>query len=128
MNETRTGEILALELSLLDTNKRHDRQWLEQVLAQGMVEFGKSGRVYDRDTIIEALLDETPAPGRFDLIEPTLTELSADTALLTYRLRPTAEAHGQTVGSLRSSIWRRRNGRWQLVFHQGTAAAPDKPR
>jgi hypothetical protein len=28
----------------------------------------------------------------------------------------------QVMYSLRSSIWRRSEGRWQMIFHQGTSS------
>jgi glyoxylase I family protein len=42
-------------------------------------------------------------------------------ALLTYRAHRGATAVRPAADSLRSSIWRLRQGHWQMVFHQGTA-------
>jgi hypothetical protein len=46
--------------------------------------------------------------------EHGLSALSADTYLITYRL-----AQGDRV-SRRSTIWRKQDGRWQILYHQGT--------
>jgi hypothetical protein len=43
--------------------------------------------------------------------------LGPDVVLLTYRL------DGPGVPSLRSSVWVRADGRWVLLFHQGTPIA-----
>jgi glyoxylase I family protein len=44
-----------------------------------------------------------------------VARLGVGVALVTYRSRDPRHAR-------RSSIWVRRNGRWQMVFHQGTLA------
>jgi glyoxylase I family protein len=43
--------------------------------------------------------------------------LAPGVALVTYSIR---REDSQPVHTLRSSIWQLRDGRWQLVFHQGT--------
>ena len=45
-------------------------------------------------------------------------ELGPDVVLLTYRL------DGVERPSLRSSVWVRAEGRWVLLFHQGTPTSP----
>lgn len=46
--------------------------------------------------------------------------LAPDIALLTYQ----AQRHGEpTLHTLRSSIWEKRAGHWQIIFHQGTPGA-----
>ncbi|MFW3168615.1 DUF4440 domain-containing protein [Geodermatophilus sp. CPCC 206100] len=104
--------VVERERSLLRPVVRADRARLERLLHPDFEEFGASGRVWDRDAIIDALVsDPAPSgsPGAF-----TPMRLAVDAVLVTYRVdgdRP----------SLRSSIWLR-NGPagWQLRFHQGT--------
>ena len=114
-----TAELLALEQRLLQPAVRHDAVALCALLASDFREFGSSGRVYDREAIVAALAAEqndTAPP--LHLADVTGTALAAETVLLTYRcLRPDGTA------SLRSSIWVRCDGRWQMLFHQGTRAA-----
>jgi len=120
------ARIVALELSLLEASTRSDRDYLEQVLDDDMVEFGKSGGIYDKRSIIQALEGERsdPAPAdQLELVDAMATLLSADTVLLTYRLRPHPLVGTDAVASLRSSVWKQTDGRWRLLFHQGTAAA-----
>jgi ribonuclease HI/glyoxylase I family protein len=120
------ARIVALELSLLEAPTRSDRHYLEQVLDDDMIEFGKSGGIYDKRSIIQALEGERsgPAPSdQLELVDAMATLLSADTVLLTYRLRPRPPAGTEAVASLRSSVWKQTDGRWRLLFHQGTAAA-----
>ncbi len=78
------------------------------LIADDFVEFGRSGRVWTRETIRQLL--EGP-PGDAVLIEAFEVALLADdVALVTYR----------AAGANRSSIWVRHDGRWKLRFHQGT--------
>ena len=48
-----------------------------------------------------------------------LTPLAPDAALLNYRA--TDSSNGSAT--LRSSLWVHRDGRWQMLFHQGTLSA-----
>jgi hypothetical protein len=115
--------IEALELTLLRSPTRSDANHLEQVLDDDMIEFGKSGRVYDKRSIVQALAAETPQSARDShvMLDVKATMLSDDAVLLTYRLQPRNAS--SAAASLRSSVWRRRGGHWRLLFHQGTLAA-----
>nr|WP_242876402.1 DUF4440 domain-containing protein [Desulfosporosinus hippei] len=46
--------------------------------------------------------------------------LATDVVLATYRAVKTNESREEMRNSLRSSIWKFIDGRWQMVFHQGT--------
>jgi hypothetical protein len=77
--------------------------------------------MFNRKQIIAALAKETPK--RRSLTEFKATMLSEHVALVTYRARRHPKGRASAVTTLRSSIWRRSNGQWQMVFHQGTLAA-----
>jgi ribonuclease HI len=111
-------ELLALELALARRDLGALPRDLEAVLDPGFVEFGQSGRRWDRDGMIEALAASPPAAHlRFE--DFRVDRLADDVALVTYRIvGPTPTA---LRGSLRSSIWLRSEGGWRLRFHQGTA-------
>ncbi|TPM37130.1 DUF4440 domain-containing protein [Mesorhizobium sp. B2-3-4] len=116
--------IVELELALLEAPTRSDPDFLDAVLDDGMIEFGKSGYVYDKRSILTALTASKDQPAPDDSLEMTdirTVLLAAEVVLLTYRLRPRMES---AIASLRSSIWQRSDGDWRLVFHQGTPAAP----
>jgi hypothetical protein len=54
-------------------------------------------------------------------MEFDLAVLSSDVVLITYRAaKESASAEEATTYSLRSSIWKFIDGRWQITFHQGT--------
>jgi hypothetical protein len=85
------------------------------LLAEDFREFGSSGRVFNRKEIIQELSTEEGVSVTIDDFEVTM--IAADVALATY----TANRHaGTTRRSRRSSLWVLREGRWQMLFHQGT--------
>ncbi|MDF9759716.1 hypothetical protein OKW24_001489 [Peribacillus simplex] len=76
-------------------------------------EFGSSGRIWTKSDCIgeEGIGEVTMILSNFDM-----HQLSEDTVLTTYRIfDEDKEEH-----TLRSSIWKCTNGRWQMFFHQGT--------
>jgi hypothetical protein len=105
--------LLGFELELMDPAIRKDRARVSALLAEDFREFGSSGRVWSREEILELLATESaqaaPVVEGFEI-----NGLAEGAALVTYR----AVHPHQT--SLRSSLWVRREGRWKMVFHQGT--------
>lgn len=118
------GLLRELEERLLASDVRSSREDLSDLLADDFVEFGRSGRVYDRRQAIEALSAEID---RNASIERTASDfrislLAQGVALLTYRSTRRSAAGESVAHSLRSSIWKLADGRWRMVFHQGTPA------
>jgi ribonuclease HI len=115
MNDT-DGEfttVIELEQRLLEPRVRLDRDALEALLHEDFSEFGASGRIYDRDSIIEALSSSDGASAKAFAFQAT--RLGPDAILLTYRT---------DTPSLRTSVWVRGSRRsWQVRHHQGTPAA-----
>ena len=108
-----------LEEQLFDPVVRSSRQDLEKLLAPDFREIGSSGRLFDFEDIVTALSVEEPLMSR-TLHNLRLVMLAASIALVTYSsTRKTAD--DVEINSLRSSVWRQENdGRWRMVFHQGT--------
>lgn len=115
--EAIAAELRGLEELLLVPDVRKSTQ-LTELLADEFVEFGSSGRVYTKDDLVAALQAESPVTQTTS--EFKVTTLAPDVALLTYRIR----RHSQPpVDTLRSSVWLRSKGQWQMVFHQATVTA-----
>jgi hypothetical protein len=119
-NDELTATLRALEESILDPAVRSDPARMRDLLAPGFTEYGASGRVFNRDTIIAALASEGAkvlrrARGmKVQLIAP-------GAALTTWRVQ-----RDDGIQTLRSSVWQQQaDGRWLMVFHQGTLAARD---
>lgn len=102
---------------MLTSSVRKNKAELENLLAEGFVEFGVSGKVYSRESIIQALSEETETKYSADRFKAT--ELSKNAVLVTYRATCIDHA-GKRSTSLRSSIWKLDSNKWQMVFHQGT--------
>jgi hypothetical protein len=108
------------EISMLQPEVRASRDRLNELIADDFIEFGRSGRTYDKITLLAALAQESGADPA-----PTVTDFQArfeaDTVvLITYR-STRASGSPPTVTN-RSSLWRLRDERWQMTFHQGTPA------
>jgi glyoxylase I family protein len=104
---------LAAERETLDPQARRDSARMAALLADGFSEIGASGRVWTREDVLAAVASESQADDR-DPLDLRATWLAPGLAQVTYR-------SGGPTPSLRSSLWRW-DGRWQLVFHQGTSA------
>jgi hypothetical protein len=104
------NHLLTRELELLNPTPES----LSTLLAEDFQEFASSGRIYTRSETIEAL-QTNPRPN-ISIAEFKAKLLTQGIALVTYR----AVKPGGI--SLRSSLWIFREGRWQILFHQGTQA------
>lgn len=106
-------ELRSLEMEVLDPKTRGNADRLDLLLRSDYMEFGSSGRVYHKNMLIDMMVNEQHAPVL--VRDFAVRELAGDSALVTYR---TVGQAGQEAR--RSSVWVRRAGRWQMVFHQGT--------
>ncbi|HVV72022.1 MAG TPA: DUF4440 domain-containing protein [Verrucomicrobiae bacterium] len=112
-----------LEESIARPEVRHSPELLASLLADDFREFGSSGRVFNKRQIMDALQGQPNLEIFLD--EFQAQRLAPDLALVTYLGRCKRPDSDKTSRSLRSSIWRNRNGQWQIVFHQGTPSSPE---
>jgi hypothetical protein len=117
-----SDQIRQLEQQLLAPEIRRSPSVLGALLADEFIEFASDGKAYTKRQVIAALQRE----GSYarSLANFHLVPLTEKVALATYRIDRRNLASGETAESLRSSVWAHRDGRWQLVFHQGTNVAP----
>ncbi len=113
MNGADHQALIELEWALWRAETRFDADFMERTLASDFLEFGRSGRVYARADTLAIKGDSIKAKLR----DVEVSMLAADVALLTY---VSEVQHEQLDLANRASIWVRRDGRWQLRFHQGT--------
>ena len=119
-----TETIRELELQLLDPKVRMSRALASALIADDFAEFGSSGCVYDKLSVLDALAtDGSAAPAVRDF---EVKSLGPDVILATFRTVRLGTSGDVTRQALRSSIWRQTGGRWQLVFHQGTPTGSTK--
>ena len=116
-----TAELRGYEERILDPAVRADPAQIRALLAPEFVEFGASGRVFDRDGIVATLAAESPRRGAARQARGfKLRLLAPGAALTTWRVK-----RDDGIETLRSSVWQQQGGRWLMVFHQGTLAASD---
>jgi hypothetical protein len=113
---------LSLERSLHRPEVRSSSQRVADLLADDFLEFGSSGKVYNKQFTLAALAKETPPAGSLlpQVLDFKITPLSEAVVLVTYKSKRLPSATEGGRHTLRSSIWKLLDGRWQMVFHQGT--------
>ncbi|TCK75555.1 DUF4440 domain-containing protein [Acidipila rosea] len=121
MNTHADEELVRMERVLLRPEIRHDERRMRELLADEFVEFGSSGRVFNKAQILADLGAEAAAEVMADKFQ--VQWLAESAALLTYHSSRREEPSGKVDVALRCSIWVLRDTRWQIVFHQGTRAA-----
>ena len=108
--------------SLLRPDSRRSLGDLELLLADDFREFGKSGRVWDKQSVI-AMIAQESAAFEYTLEDFRVSLLAPTVALATYRILGATSGPGaEPAQALRSSVWVLRDSNWQLVFHQGTVS------
>jgi len=120
LSDNDTAYFFQLETSLHKRQIRNCADATSALLANDFVEFGSSGKVWDKSSIIASMQTETmDEPITVEDFEAR--ELASDVVLHIHK-QPQQESCRRPlpVSSLRSSIWKRRNGKWQMIFHQGT--------
>jgi hypothetical protein len=113
----------SLEERLLRQGVRHSPDEADALLAADFFEFGRSGAVWNRQQTIEGLMQEP-------LIEHSMRDvttrlLSESVVLVTYRSVRRDPVSSKEWHALRSSVWKLIDGRWQMIFHQGTPTQPN---
>ncbi len=111
--------LLKLEGALHRREVRASAAQLAELLDEDFHELGVSGTVWTRAAITEALREE--AFSERTMSDFHVRRMATDVALVTYRVHREANAERPAADSLRSSLWKCRQGRWRMVFHQGTA-------
>ena len=127
MKEHGANEVVlrALEERLLEAELRTAPEQVAELLADEFIEIGSSGRVFDKQEIVEALWDEgraDPLPAR-TIADFRVRPLADGLVLVTYRATRRSSIAEEERQTLRSSIWRLIETRWQMIFHQGTLAS-----
>lgn len=107
-----------LEESLWRAETRFDEQYMRRVLSADFREFGRSGRRYDRDSILEIGEPGDQIHARLPLLDLQVSLLAPHVVLVTY---VSEVMYDGVQRANRSSIWVREADSWRLRFHQGTS-------
>lgn len=115
--ESLQQQLYRLEKRLHQPGIRRSPAEVVKLLADDFVEFGSSGKVFDKQSMLDELADEPEIA--VTTSDFKVVSLGPDIALATYRA--TVVQIGEPASrSYRSSIWKLIDGKWQMLFHQGT--------
>ena len=117
-NDSIEEHLKELEQRLLKPEVRKSAAEVGALLADDFKEFVSTGQIYNKAQIIE-LLQKAPTADSALTDFKTLM-LAPDVALATFFYSREATHDRPAAKSIRSSVWKRIDGRWQMVFHQGT--------
>lgn len=112
MVENLKEHLQQLEESHTGLEVRMSKERLDEILADDFFEIGSSGFMYDKKECLETGVVLT----EMKLHNYEIYPLAHDVVLATYFLVDTTRERN----TLRSSIWKFIDGKWQLYFHQGT--------
>ena len=111
-------QLIELELYLLKSEVRTSAKELSALIHDDFLEFGGSGGRFGKEEVL-IRLPQVKCP-EFNATDFELRMLAPDLAQLLYRATILKPNEFITRYSLRSSLWKEEDGRWQLIFHQGT--------
>jgi glyoxylase I family protein len=116
--EELSKHIRELELELLSPDTRRNPAELDKLIDNNFVEIGKSGKVWNKKSVIDALLNEPDT--RITITDFSLTKISEDVVLAIYKAYHNHLEDNTSIMSIRSSVWKLSNAGWKIIFHQGT--------
>jgi hypothetical protein len=88
------------------------------LIAHDFQEIVSSGLTYDKKTILKDLPSEQ-SEVEYTLSDFAVRVISADIVLATFKTERLTNDIEKVI-SLRSSLWRKSNDSWQMIFHQVT--------
>ncbi len=106
-----------LEVKLAEGGGSEFIQTAGELIAEDFVEFGSSGIIYDRQQTINSYSGS--ASKKIDIRDYTEKQLGGDAILVNY-LAVISNEKGEEIKSLRTSVWKKMEGSWKIIFHQGT--------
>ncbi|MCA4133815.1 ribonuclease HI family protein [Arthrobacter sp. M4] len=104
--------VVELERELLRADVRADPGRTGVLLHPDFTEIGASGRLWTRDAMMMALVEDPGETRDLELLGAD--RIGENAILLNYR------SYSRSGTSLRSSLWILDGGHWRLRFHQGT--------
>ena len=107
-----------LEEKLIKHGNNNLPEEISSLLSENFIEFGSSGKIYNKKQTIEALNQGSEDQIIINDFKTTL--LTGEVVLVTYTAVRTYIAGDRNIKSLRSSVWKKLDGAWKICFHQGT--------
>jgi hypothetical protein len=114
MDAAELAGAIAAEKRLLSPAVRADPGAVSELLDDDFTEIGQTGTLWTRSQIIDVLGAEGSDSGVIDASDWAVREVAAHIALVEFQTRQGG------IGVRRTTLWRRRDGVWRAVAHQGT--------
>jgi hypothetical protein len=114
---TLTGIIQRLELDLLQSDLNAHPGLIDELLAQNFEEIDNQGQLHSRSDVTEWLKRKDPEQ-HWVFRDFRVKVLADDCVLAIYSLQKPQQS--SVPGSIRASLWQRRDNQWKMVFHQAT--------
>lgn len=118
-----TEQIQALEEKLLHADMRENPLLLDELLAKSFVEIGSAGLTTPRHAVVSWLLNKNKND-RWLLSNFSINKLSSDIVLAIYHAQKVGGSNISDAVSTRSSIWKRHDDHWKMMFHQTSKSNP----
>jgi hypothetical protein len=114
--------ILKLESDLVKSEVRKSAQKISDILADDFFEFCSNGEEYHykNGDVFQEQNDEELF---WQIIDFKIKQLSDDCLLARYKVIKHNEANENKKYTHRSSIWKCIDGKWKMIFHQGTCTS-----
>jgi hypothetical protein len=109
--------VIEMELKLLDKDIRNNKNELNKYISKEFIEYGSSGKIYTYDdTLCLSSNDEEQID--YKILKMDAKILSENIILLLYIIEISND--NKKIITNRSSIWKKDNNSWKIIFHQGT--------
>jgi hypothetical protein len=118
VDEETLEELRRLEESLWRAETRFDDALMDRVFADDFCEFGRSGRIFQRQEMLIGRSNTAEIDATLPLRDFRVRSLSDDIVQVMYVSEVRNGPRIETAN--RSSIWKRDGRGWKLCFHQGT--------
>jgi hypothetical protein len=119
-------KLSSAEKQLYEAWKNNDMGPFKQNLTDDVVVVDGGGIIQGKDKLVE-MMTKTPCDVKsYSLGDIKVSWIDKNTALLAYKAESEANCGGQKDPSpvYASSLWVKKNGKWQTAFHQASAVPP----
>ncbi len=118
--KTVSQEVEELERTLMRSADFEDPSVLGELISDDFVEFAKTGKILPKSVVMDYLIN-VKTTGDVPLDDFQVQRVTDDVYLITY-----CAVHPGGTGVRRSSLWKKENGKWQTIFHQGTTVPKEE--
>lgn len=110
--------IFDLETKLQKSAVRKSIEKLDEIISDDLREITSSGTVATKE---DCLINLPAAPEiKFVMTDFSIRQLAPDLIQSFFKTEKTVAGTDKVSYSMRSSIWKNENGKWKMLFHQGT--------